>query len=120
MQNNQHTLSFLHTAARLMDALGTLDEIHAAASHNTLDTFNERGRDELVGWLREIAYVANETAVELGSDQPQQSAFRVVKGGKCGDDDSQPVDGPHPAAERSPFEVLVAPRPSYVMQSAGS
>lgn len=120
MQNNQHTLSFLHTAARLMDTLGTLDEIHTAASHNALDTLNERGREELVGWLHEIAFVANETIAELDSAQPRQSAFRVMMGGKCAGSDSPTVDDPRPAAERSQFEVLVAPRPSYVMRSAGS
>jgi hypothetical protein len=120
MQNNQHTLSFLHTAARLMDTLGTLDAIHTAASHNTLDTLNERGREELVGWLHEIAFVANETIAELDTAQPRQAAFRVMKGGQGGDGDSPAVDDPRPTAERSQLEVLVAPRSSYVMRSAGS
>lgn len=65
MQNKQHILTYLHTAARLDDVLATLDAVHTAASENRLDTLNTRGAAELAGWLREIAYIAEETANEI-------------------------------------------------------
>jgi hypothetical protein len=110
---NQHKLTFLNTAARLMDALATLDEVHTATSEGTIETPNTRGQAELVAMLREIAYVAGETAQELDG-QHVEPVFRLVKGftrqadyrsehsddlGKAGD--------PSPRNDRG-FRVLVA------------
>lgn len=121
MQNNQHKLSLLYTVARLADALETLDIVHSAASDNTLETLNARGKAELVARLQEIAYVANETIAELEQDS-EQMPFRVIKGGRCEGGNDPRSDRPY--AEREPhlFEVLVQPAasPSYPIQKAGS
>lgn len=121
MQNNQHTLSFLHTAARLTDVLETLDTVHNAASNNMLDTLNARGKSEIVSWLREIAYIANETIDEL-EQTSERPALRVIKGGLHGDCDDDRADNPHADGVEPKFSVLVAnaPSPKYVLKQAGS
>jgi len=65
MNENQHKLTFLHTAARLEDILAALDAVHTAASENQVELPNGRAADALAGWLREIAYVAEQAAIEL-------------------------------------------------------
>lgn len=121
MHNNQQ-VSFLHTAARLADVLETLDTVHTAASGSTLETLNGRGKAELIALLREIAYVAAETAHELEHDQPQPR-FRVIEGGAKGTAAPQDqADGPDSAAHHL-FRVLVADAdtslPSYVSKQVG-
>ncbi|MEL6272473.1 MAG: hypothetical protein AAFV33_10425 [Chloroflexota bacterium] len=123
MQNNQHKLSFFHTAARLQAMLETLDEVHTAASDNALDVPSGIGKAELIAMLREINYLAAEAANELeqGSEQPR---FRVIKGGRWGQSSSDRSrdDYPHEAIERRGFDVLVTdtPTPLTVMKRAGT
>ncbi|MEM6281369.1 MAG: hypothetical protein AAF787_04175 [Chloroflexota bacterium] len=123
MQNNQHKLTFFHTAARLQAMLETLDEVHTAASDNTLETPNSPGKAELVAMLREINYLAAEAANELEQDG-EQPRFRVIKGGRWGQssDDSDRGDYPQRAIAQSGFDVLVAdtPTPLTVMKRAGT
>ena len=121
MQNNQHKLSFLYTAARLTDVLEMLDEVHTAVDENALDTLNARGKAEIVAWLREIAYVANETVQELEQTNDHPS-FRVIKGGGNGDNDRE-VNSPLAVDEQPGFEVLVTeqtPLPFYEVKRAGT
>ena len=77
--NNQHTHNFLTTAAQLSDALHMLDETHTAVIDHQIDTVNRGGRAELIGMLREIAYLAAETADEL-DQQTDEPALRLIKG----------------------------------------
>jgi hypothetical protein len=123
MQDNQHTLSFLHTLARLNDVLDTLDAVHNAASEQTLDTLNQRGSDELIARLQEIAYVANETITELQQAATYQApALRVVKGGGAQAAGENP-GSPGERAAQPDLAVLVTaddtPRPLKVMKQAG-
>lgn len=107
MQNNQHKFSFLYTAARLQDVLETLDGVHTAASDKLVDMPNARAQAELVNWLREIAYIASETADEIeNASNASQPTFRVVKGGANGDAGrSQDSD---PASDERHLTVLAA------------
>lgn len=126
MRNNQQQLSFFTTAARLTDMLETLDAIHTAASDNTLEAPNAVGRAELISWLREIAYVANEAAAELDAqpaDHPGAS-FRVIEGRGSRGNGKRSADTPDGLRELDDFTVLVgadAPTssPMYVLRAGG-
>ncbi|MFZ4814590.1 MAG: hypothetical protein ACOYL5_08650 [Phototrophicaceae bacterium] len=112
MQNNPHTLSFLMAVARLTDMVELLDEMHTTASEGCLDVVNASGKAELIGWLKEIAFIASETAAEL-EQTPVAQERRKDK------------DSPEPSAEAGTpvFQTRVAAEhltPTfYVMKRAG-
>jgi hypothetical protein len=124
MHDNQQKLTFLYTAAMLNDVLETLDKLHSAASENSLETLNARGKAEILNLLHEVAYVANEAAAELEAvNQPSVPGFRVIQGGAFGNIDKD-VDVPEDERLDKQFQVLVAIdetlAPLSGMQRAGS
>lgn len=50
---------------RLHDVLDLLDDLHSAASDNEAEAYSGMTRQELLGFLREISYTAQETIREV-------------------------------------------------------
>jgi hypothetical protein len=69
-----HNIKLLFNDARLAEILGLLDMLHDAVSDGDLDAMTTMSKAELVGWLREIAYTAQETAEEIEADEGNQPA----------------------------------------------
>jgi len=69
---NQPELKLLYNDARLVDLFEALDELHNAASEGRVAQATTLSKTELVGWLRELAYIAGETIYEL--EQPNTAA----------------------------------------------
>jgi len=121
--NTQHTYSFTLTAARLTTALETLDELHNAAGEGSVEMLNPRGQAELVAMLREIAYVAAETAQELGTAEAEPK-LRLIKGHQTGRT-AQADSAPDGDRSRGPVNLSLlgskgtSQPPFYVMKQAG-
>ncbi|MEO0560525.1 MAG: hypothetical protein AAF125_00325 [Chloroflexota bacterium] len=121
--NEQHKTSFLTTMARLAETLETLDACHNAVAERQQATMNPRGNAELIAMLNEIAYVAQETANELATQEPVH-ALRLIKGSTRqadGDLGKQPGPG-RPTDQRSErFVVLngADTSPFYLVKRAG-
>ena len=60
-------LQLLYNDARLATLLDALDTLHTAASEDALDGVTTLSKAELMGWLCEIVYTAQETMTELQS-----------------------------------------------------
>jgi hypothetical protein len=122
--NTQHTYSYTHTAARLTAALEALDELHNAAGEGTVELVNPRGQAELVAMLHEIAYVAAETAQELGTATAEPT-FRLIKGhqmGRTATADKYAPDGDRSRGSLSLRVLGTHPTPDfpfYVVRQAG-
>lgn len=63
-------LNTLYTDARFELLFLALDTLHDAASEGRTHQVTALSKDELIGWLKEIAYTANETIRELEADRP--------------------------------------------------
>ncbi len=76
----QPNIQLLYTEARLVALFQALDELHSAASEDRLNTLTTASKVELVGWLHELVYTAQETIAEIegrgGSEKP---ALSLVK-----------------------------------------
>jgi hypothetical protein len=76
----QPQIQLLYTEARLVALFQALDELHSAASEDRLNAITTVSKVELVGWLHELVYTAQETIAEIegraGSEQP---ALSLVK-----------------------------------------
>jgi hypothetical protein len=76
----QPQIQLLYTEARLVALFQALDELHTAASEDRLHTLTTVSKVELVGWLHELVYTAQETIGEIegrgGSEHP---ALSLVK-----------------------------------------
>lgn len=63
-----------------LDSLGALlDELHSAASEGQLPTVTPLSNTELVSWLRELIYTAEETIVEIEEHQTEPPGLVLVK-----------------------------------------
>ncbi|MCB9454117.1 MAG: hypothetical protein H6672_22010 [Anaerolineaceae bacterium] len=77
-----HQLDFQVTATdmQLAGIFDTLDDLHSAASDGTLPAITGLSNRELIGWLHELVYTAQETISEIeqhnGSPNP---VLRLVK-----------------------------------------
>jgi hypothetical protein len=77
-----HQLDFRVTATdqQLADIFDALDDLHSAASEGALYTVTGLSNRELIGWLHELVYTAQETISEIeqrkGSPNP---VLRLVK-----------------------------------------
>ncbi len=58
-------LQALFTDIRFESIFNAIDRLHDAASSGKLDEVTNLSADEVIGWLRDIAYTANETIREL-------------------------------------------------------
>ncbi len=82
MNNEVKTqIQLLPRTNRLDFAYQTMDDLHSAASEGELDTFGELlNRQELLNWVRDVIYIAQETIVELESDiEYDEPILRVVE-----------------------------------------
>ncbi len=62
-------LQGLFTDVRFESIFNALDRLHDAASTGKLDEISNLSADEVMGWLRDIVYTANETMRELEESQ---------------------------------------------------
>ena len=63
----QPNLQLLYNTARLGNVLEALDELHSAASDGNVRAVTPLSNAELMSWLYEIIYTAQETMVEIES-----------------------------------------------------
>jgi hypothetical protein len=76
---HQLNLQLLYNETRL-DRLGAaLDELHTAASEGVLPAVTPLNSAELVGWLRELIYMAEETIVEIEDHKSETPGLMLVK-----------------------------------------
>jgi hypothetical protein len=78
MNTTQRNLQILYTEARLDAVQTALDELHTAASEGNLHTVSTLSRAELVDWLREFIYTAQETLSEIESQPGEPAYLRLV------------------------------------------
>jgi hypothetical protein len=65
-------LQALFTDIRFESIFNAVDRLHDAASNGKIAEVTNLSTDEVIGWLRDIAYTANETIREL--EDPGASA----------------------------------------------
>jgi hypothetical protein len=86
---NQKTLPLKVMQSRLTEThlesiLATLDRLHNASADDALETVSAVSAEQLIGWLEDIIYTAQETIQELnqaGAEQPEDTyadLFNVV------------------------------------------
>ena len=63
----QPNLQLLYNTARLSDVLVALDELHSAASDGNVRAVTPLSNAELISWLYEVIYTAQETMNEIES-----------------------------------------------------
>ena len=68
----QLNLHLLYNDARLGNLLDTLDELHTAASEGNLQQITTVSDAELVGWLYEVMYTAQEIMSEIDNHHEQR------------------------------------------------
>lgn len=81
LNNTQQTqLQLLPRDNRLDIAFETIDELHTAISEGNIEAISDiQNRAELVKWLRDVIYTAQETIMELESDHEESDfSLRVV------------------------------------------
>jgi len=77
---HQHNVQLLYNDARFATLFQALDELHTAASENDLEIMTTMSKAELVGWLRDFVYTAEETIMEIESKPASYPvALRLVK-----------------------------------------
>lgn len=64
-QTHQHAAPTCFVDPRLAAAFEVLDALHTAASEGRLDLFTSMSTSEIVGWLHEFVYTAQETLAEI-------------------------------------------------------
>lgn len=74
-------LQLLYNDARLIALFEALDELHTAASEGALPLFTPLPETEIVGWLQDLVFTAQETIAEIekGGGHTRQPALRLVK-----------------------------------------
>jgi hypothetical protein len=79
-QMAQTNHEFLLSDVGLAAVFEAFDNLHDAASEGQLHTLTAMNKRELVGWLRELVYTAQETITELESGTARgQSTLRLIK-----------------------------------------
>jgi hypothetical protein len=80
-KNHQPDFQIIYNDNRLASLFQSLDELHTAASEGNLDTITPLANAELMSWLQELIYTAEETLVEINNHEtrPDGSHLRLVK-----------------------------------------
>jgi len=80
-QIHQPNFQIVHNDTRLAGLFQSLDELHTAASEGHLQMVTPLTDAELVGWLQELIYTAEETIAEINHDDPKMNLpqLRIVK-----------------------------------------
>ena len=68
-----------YTEARLNWLLEAVDDLHSAASEGDLDTLTTLSDFEVVSWLREVMWVAQETLAEMEAHKNQEARLTLVR-----------------------------------------
>lgn len=63
--HQQANIHYLLNDARLAAAFEALDDLHDAAAEGALHTVTSLNKGELLGWLRDLVYTAQETIEEI-------------------------------------------------------
>lgn len=72
---HQHDVQLLYNDARFATLFQALDELHTAASEDDLEVMTTLSKAELLGWLRDFVYTAEETIMEI---EKQPAAYPVT------------------------------------------
>ena len=91
MLQKQPELQVLYTDSVLADLFQTLDQLHTAVSEDQLARLTPLSEGELVGWLQDLVYTAQETITEIEQHQAKP-VLRVVS---CDDGRVQEIEIPH-------------------------
>ena len=75
----QLNLQLLYNDARLANVGAMLDELHTAASDGHLTALSPLSPAEMVAWLRELIYTAQETIVEIEEHASEPAGLVRVK-----------------------------------------
>jgi hypothetical protein len=84
---NNNNLELIYNGDRLGDLMELLDELHTAASENTLQRFTTLGEQDVLGLLKELVYTAQEAINEIEhnrEDRHQRAGRKVRKQGSQG------------------------------------
>ena len=77
---HQHDVQLLYNDARFASLFQVLDELHTAASEDDLEVVTTLSKGELLGWLRDFVYTAQETISEIESNSANYPvSLRLVK-----------------------------------------
>lgn len=109
MRQDTNKLHLPYTVARLSEALEALDEIHSAACEQSLDTVNRAGTAEILGYLHEIVFLAQEAAREIEAGTEQRLIPFPVERAVNADDGSDSPDGR--PDKLTPFRVMPVAKP---------
>lgn len=79
--HQQPNIHYLLNDTRLAAALEAIDDLHDAATDGTLSSTTSLTKRELVCWLRDLVYTAQETITELenGKKRAVVPPLRLVK-----------------------------------------
>jgi hypothetical protein len=72
--NANNNLELLYNGDRLGDLMELLDDLHTAASENTLSRFTTLGEQDVLGLLKELVYTAQETINEIEANRHQRES----------------------------------------------
>lgn len=77
---HQHDVQLLYNDARFASLFQALDELHTAASEDDLEVMTTLSKAELLGWLRDFVYTAQETITEIENKSGNYPvSLRLVK-----------------------------------------
>ena len=83
LQAHHSSRDFLITDARLADMFAVFDDLHDAASEGELQDVTGLDNRELVSWLQELVFTAQETITEIEKRSAlcarQEPVLRLVK-----------------------------------------
>ena len=80
-QIHQPNFQIIYNDMRLAGLFQSLDELHNAASEGSLQSVTPLSNAELLGWLQELIYTAEETIEEIRQQEtkPATPHLRLVK-----------------------------------------
>lgn len=80
-QIHQPNFQIIYNDMRLAGLFQSLDELHNAASEGSLQSITPLSNAELLGWLQELIYTAEETITEIRQNETNSATphLRLVK-----------------------------------------
>jgi hypothetical protein len=75
----QPNLQLLYNDARLAYLFDALDELHSAAGDGNLHALTTLSKVEMVGWLRELVFTAQETIAEIEQHSSEMPGLSLAK-----------------------------------------
>lgn len=68
----------LYLDNHLAELYDVLDQLHTAASEGTLPLVTTFSRQEMISWLRDVVYIAQETITEMDG-RAEQPFLKIVE-----------------------------------------